>query len=124
MLDGTEKVLNLTTVIYTPEPWSHGEKMVAPATHDEVAKVFQDWSPPIRDLIAKLLGDRGVVAPPELSEFLVPRIERSYLAVQQVVDLLDRAMLSHHRRMTVPLAKRALVEAGLLKRAKNRVQDG
>ncbi|KAE8326598.1 hypothetical protein BDV39DRAFT_193445 [Aspergillus sergii] len=53
MLDGTEKVLNLTTVIYTPEPWSHGEKMVAPATHDEVAKVFQDWSPPIRDLIAK-----------------------------------------------------------------------
>ncbi|KAE8317718.1 hypothetical protein BDV41DRAFT_489860 [Aspergillus transmontanensis] len=53
MLDGTEKVLNLTTVIYTPEPWSHGEKMVAPATHDEVSKVFQDWSPPIRDLIAK-----------------------------------------------------------------------
>nr|UPX44675.1 hypothetical protein FAC6B23_09 [Penicillium fuscum]UXX61832.1 hypothetical protein FAC4N16_05 [Penicillium fuscum] len=53
MLDGTETVLNLTTVIYTPEPWSHGEKMVAPATKDEVTKVFKDWSPPIRDLIAK-----------------------------------------------------------------------
>ncbi|TPX21971.1 hypothetical protein DIZ76_015936 [Coccidioides immitis] len=53
MLNGTETVLNMTTVIYTPEPWPHGQKMVAPATHDEVAKIFKDWSPPIRDLIAK-----------------------------------------------------------------------
>jgi salicylate hydroxylase len=53
MLHGTETVLNLTTVIYTPEPWSHGEKMVAPATNEEVIEVFKDWSPPIRDLIAK-----------------------------------------------------------------------
>lgn len=53
MLDGTETVLNMTTVIYTPEPWPHGQKMVAPATHDEVAKIFKGWSPPIRDLIAK-----------------------------------------------------------------------
>ncbi|KAL5356301.1 hypothetical protein BJX96DRAFT_142602 [Aspergillus floccosus] len=53
MLNGTETVLNLTTVIYKPEPWSHGEKMVAPGTHDEVAQVFADWSPPVRELIAK-----------------------------------------------------------------------
>ncbi|RHZ46590.1 FAD-dependent oxidoreductase [Aspergillus thermomutatus] len=53
MLNGTETVLNMTTVIYTPEPWPHGQKMVAPATHDEVAQVFKDWSPPIRALIAK-----------------------------------------------------------------------
>ncbi|KAF3480537.1 salicylate 1-monooxygenase [Arthroderma uncinatum] len=53
MLDGTETVLNMTTVIYTPEPWAHGQKMVAPATHEEVAKIFENWSPPIRDIIAK-----------------------------------------------------------------------
>ena len=35
-----------------------------------------------------------------------------------VVDMLDRVMLSHHRRMTVPLAKRALDEAGLIERAR------
>jgi chromosomal replication initiation ATPase DnaA len=70
------------------------------------------------DLVLKLLGDRGVAAPPELPEFLVPRIERSYLAVQQVVDVLDRAMLSHRRRMTVPMARRALVDAGLVRRAR------
>jgi hypothetical protein len=69
-------------------------------------------------LIVKLLGDRGIAAPPELGDFLVPRIERSYVAVLEVVDVLDQVMLSHHKRMTVPLAKRALEDAGLLGRAR------
>ena len=65
-------------------------------------------------LIVKLLGDRGLAAPPELADYLVPRIERSYVSVLNVVAILDRAMLSHHRRMTVPLAKKALADAGLI----------
>jgi hypothetical protein len=72
----------------------------------------------IQGLIMKLLGDRGIAVPPELPPFLVPRIERSYLAVQQVVDALDRAALSHHRRITVAMAKRALQESGIMRRAK------
>jgi chromosomal replication initiation ATPase DnaA len=72
----------------------------------------------IGQLIVKLLGDRGIAAPPELGPYLVPRIERSYVSVLMVVDILDRVMLSHHRRMTVPLAKRALDEAGLIERAR------
>ena len=71
-------------------------------------------------LVMKLLGDRGVAAPPELADFLVPRIERSYLGVLKVVDALDRAVLSHHKRLTVPVAKRALIEARLIRRAKFR----
>jgi chromosomal replication initiation ATPase DnaA len=73
----------------------------------------------IGDLIVKLLGDRGIAIPPEVPAFIVPRIERSYLAVQQVVAALDRAALSHHRRMTVAMAKRALSECGMIKRAKS-----
>jgi chromosomal replication initiation ATPase DnaA len=72
------------------------------------------------DLIVKLLGDRGIATPPELPQYLVPRIERSYVAVQQVVETLDRAMLSHHRRMTVAMARNALMEAGMVRRARNR----
>jgi chromosomal replication initiation ATPase DnaA len=72
------------------------------------------------NLVVKLLGDRGIATPPELPEYLVPRIERSYVAVQQVVDILDWAVLSHHRRMTVPMARNALIEAGIIKRARNR----
>jgi hypothetical protein len=74
----------------------------------------------IGDLITKLLADRGILTPPELAEFLIPRIERSYVAVQQVIEVLDRYALSHHRRMTVPMARRALVDAGLIRRARNR----
>jgi hypothetical protein len=74
--------------------------------------------PLIGQLILKLLGDRGIAAPPEVADYLVPRIERSYISVMRVVDILDRVMLSHHRRMTVPLAKRALDEAGMIGRAR------
>lgn len=73
----------------------------------------------LADLIVALLGQRGVVTPPEVTEFLVPRIERSYVAVLQVVEALDRAMLSRHRRMTVPMARAALADAGLIRRARN-----
>jgi hypothetical protein len=73
----------------------------------------------IGQLIVKLLGDRGIAAPPDLPDFLVPRIERTYIAVLGVVDVLDRVTLSHHKRMTVPLAKKALDEAGLIGRAKS-----
>jgi hypothetical protein len=74
--------------------------------------------PLIGQLIVKLLGDRGIAAPQEVADYLVPRIERSYISVMRVVDILDRVMLSHHRRMTVPLAKRALDEAGMIGRAR------
>ena len=72
----------------------------------------------IGGLILKMLGDRGIAAPPDLSEYLVPRIERSYVAIQQVVETLDRELLSHHRRINVTLVRRALTEAGLIRRAK------
>jgi hypothetical protein len=71
-------------------------------------------------LILKLLGDRGIAAPAEVAEFLVPRIERSYVGVLKAIDALDRAVLSHHKRLTVPVAKKALVEARLIRRAKFR----
>jgi chromosomal replication initiation ATPase DnaA len=72
------------------------------------------------NLIVKLLGDRGIATPSDLADYLVPRIERSYVTVQQVVDILDRAVLSNHRRMTVPMARSALIEAGVIKRARHR----
>lgn len=72
----------------------------------------------IGQLVLKLLGDRGIAAPPDLADYLVPRIERSHRAVLEVVDILDQVMLSHHRRMTVPLARKALDDAGLIARAR------
>ncbi|HEV7659345.1 MAG TPA: chromosomal replication initiator DnaA, partial [Allosphingosinicella sp.] len=74
----------------------------------------------IGQLIVKLLGDRGIAVPPDVPAFLVPRIERSHIALLAIVDVLDSAMLSHHRRMTVAMAKMALEETGMIGRAKDR----
>jgi hypothetical protein len=74
----------------------------------------------IGHLLLKLLADRGVIVPPDVTEYVVPRIERSYVAVQQAVDALDRAMMSYHRTMSIALVRRALAEAGLIKRARFR----
>ena len=71
-------------------------------------------------LIDKLLGDRGIFAPLELADFLVPRIERSYVAVQNVVDALDSAALAGGRRLTMPAVRQALAQAGLIHRAARR----
>jgi hypothetical protein len=75
------------------------------------------------DLIVKLLADRGIIVPPEVPPYLVPRVERTYLSVQQIVDLIDRATLSH-RRITVPMVKRVLTEGGMLRRARTGSSDG
>lgn len=69
-------------------------------------------------MTVKLLADRGIAAPPDLPEFLVPRIERSYVAVQQVVDTLDRSILANRKRMTQAAARQALTDAGLISRAR------
>lgn len=74
----------------------------------------------VGQLIIKLLSDRGIAAPAELAHYLVPRVERSHVAILSVVDILDRVTLSHHRRMTVPLAREALVEAGMMDPARTR----
>ena len=65
-------------------------------------------------LLGKLLGQRGLQAPPDLARYLLPRIERSYLALHRAVEALDRHLLSRGGRPTVPVARRALEEAGLI----------
>jgi hypothetical protein len=70
-------------------------------------------------LILKGLGDRGIAAPPDLADYLVPRMERSYVAIQQAVELLDGELLSHHRRISVAMVRRVLSEAGMIRRARH-----
>ena len=74
----------------------------------------------IAQLIAKLLGDRGIAAPREVVDYLVRRIERSYVAVLAVVEALDRALLSRHRRMTVAMARDVLDAAGHVEAKRSR----
>ncbi len=64
----------------------------------------------LRHVFDKLWRDRGLEAPPEVSHYVLSRIERSFEAVGRAVELLDRAALAGQRPLTVPLARDALID--------------
>jgi chromosomal replication initiation ATPase DnaA len=68
----------------------------------------------VRALLERLFERRGVDARPELLDWLTSRIERSHLAIERTVDLLDQGAMERRRRLTIPLARATLAEAGLL----------
>lgn len=65
-------------------------------------------------LIEKLCHARGLATPAELVRYLVPRIERSYVGINRVVDALDELALQKRQGLTVPLARQALMRLGVI----------
>lgn len=64
-------------------------------------------------VMIKMFADRQIQVPQDVVIYLVMRIERSFASVRRVVDLLDRAALSKHRPLTVPLAREVLRANGM-----------
>jgi hypothetical protein len=65
-------------------------------------------------IIEKLLGARGLATPPEVLAYLVPRIDRSYVGIQHLVDTIDDIALARQSRLTIPLARSALIRMGVI----------
>ena len=65
-------------------------------------------------LLEKLLGRRGLALAPEVRAYLLRRIERSYVAIDRLVEALDQAALSRRSRITVPIARAALGMMGVI----------
>ena len=57
---------------------------------------------------------RGLDARPDLIQWLLLRVERSHVAVLRTVDILDQAVLERHKRLSIPLARATLQEAGVI----------
>jgi hypothetical protein len=68
----------------------------------------------LRALLERGLARRGLPVPPPLTAWLASRIERSYVGIIAAIDALDRAALTRHHRLTIPLAREALMEAGVI----------
>ena len=68
----------------------------------------------VRALLERLFARRGLDARPDLLDWLAARIERSHLTIERTVDLLDQGAMERRRRLTIPLARATLMEAGLL----------
>ena len=62
----------------------------------------------LRGLLAKSIADRQLTCSPNVLDYLVNRIERSFLAAEQVVDALDSVSLKRRRPITRALASMVL----------------
>jgi len=59
-------------------------------------------------LLVKLFRDRQLAVQPEVLAYLVRRVERSFAALRQSVDWLDRESLARRRPVTLALARELL----------------
>jgi len=56
-------------------------------------------------LIIKLFNDRQITIKPNIVYFLMKRIERSYLGVTEIIDLIDKVSLSKKKSISINLIK-------------------
>lgn len=56
-------------------------------------------------VLTKLFSDRQIFVSQEVVQFILPRIERSFLAICQLVDKIDHKALSEKRPVTIPLVR-------------------
>lgn len=61
-------------------------------------------------ILSKLFSDRQIFVPQEVVDFLLPRLERSFAALRDIADSIDRKALAEKRPVTVPLARDVLQE--------------
>ncbi|MEM7652610.1 MAG: DnaA/Hda family protein [Pseudomonadota bacterium] len=59
-------------------------------------------------VLVKQFADRQVEVSAELVAYLLPRMERSFAAVRDIVERLDRASLDQKKAITIPLARSVL----------------
>ena len=64
----------------------------------------------LSSVLRKLFADRQMAVGEDVIEYLLRRIERSFVAAEQIAERLDRAALAGQRRITRPLAADVLAE--------------
>ena len=62
----------------------------------------------LKALIVKQFEDRQIMVAPELITYVAKRIERSFKAIKEFADLIDKKSLSEKREITIPVAKAIL----------------
>ena len=72
----------------------------------------------MRALFERQFYKRGLDARPDLIDWLIARVERSHIAVIRAVDVLDQHVLERRKRLSIPLARTTLTEAGLIAEAR------
>jgi DnaA regulatory inactivator Hda len=78
------------------------------------AALVCEISPPDDDLIVglllKLFADRQIQANPQIISYVLPRIERSFASLTELVAAIDRRALAEKRAVTLPLVRSVMEE--------------
>jgi chromosomal replication initiation ATPase DnaA len=65
-------------------------------------------------VLTKLFSDRQIFVPQDVVQFILSRIERSFAAMRDVADAVDRRALAEKRAVTIPFVREILQAQGLL----------
>ena len=79
-----------------------------------VARMLEPDDALFQQLIDLHFADRGLHIPREALRFMSERIQRDYWTAERAVEAVDRYAIAERARLTLPTARRALVEAGMI----------
>lgn len=79
-----------------------------------VARIEQPDDALFAALIQLFFADRGLHLPAEALRYLAARVERSYWSAERIVAAVDRFAIAEHARLSIPVIRRALLDAGLI----------
>lgn len=65
-------------------------------------------------VLVKLFSDRQIFVPQEVVQFITARIERSFKALRDIANAIDRQALAQKRPVTIPLVREILQAQGVL----------
>ena len=68
----------------------------------------------VKALLERLMASRGLSFAPDVPDWITRRIERSYIAIHRAVDLLDQAAWARRRRISIAIAREALISANVI----------
>jgi hypothetical protein len=68
----------------------------------------------VKALLERLMASRGLSFAPDVPDWITRRIERSYIAIHRAVDLLDQAAWARRRRISIAIARDALISANVI----------
>ncbi len=101
----------LLTARAVPRDWGHGlPDLASRLGATPLVRLGQPDDALLAALLDNNLAARGLRVPPEVSAYILTRLERSAAAVRAAVAALDVLSLAERRAITVPLA-RELLEA-------------
>ncbi len=74
----------------------------------QIAKIEQPDDSLFAAILLKLFTDRQITVAPEVIQYLITRLERSFSSALEAVTMIDSLSLSEKKRVTIPLVKRVL----------------